>query len=250
MAGPASDRSADRIILGLPSKGRLRDACFEWFAARGVTVEGTGAEREYAGRVVGVEGVDLALLSAGEIPKELAAGRIHLGVTGEDMVRERIPDADAAVRLLAAMGFGFADLVIAVPDAWADVETMADLDAVAGRLRADLGRPLRIATKYHLLVRRFLRAQGVADCLLVDSQGATEGAVRQGAAEAIADITTSGATLTDNRLRPLADGLILKSQAHRCLSNRAALGPARAARLDALGEALGLGPLASARVPQ
>jgi ATP phosphoribosyltransferase len=239
-----------RIRLALPSKGRLQKEAAAWFAERGVTIARTGSEREYAGRVEGAEGVELALLSAGEIPRELAAGRIHLGVTGEDMVRERIPDADARVRLLAPLGFGHADLVIAAPEGWADVETVADLDAVAGRLRARLGRPLRIATKYHLLVRRFLTARGVADCLLVDSQGATEGVVRQGMAEAIADITSSGATLTANRLRPLEDGLILRSQAQLALSRAAALTPEQAGALDALGARLGLGRLASAPSPK
>ncbi|MDF2231543.1 ATP phosphoribosyltransferase [Albimonas sp. CAU 1670] len=241
-----SSTTSDRIILGLPSKGRLMDSARAWFADRGLHVVRSDSDREYAGRIEGVAGVDLALLSAGEIPRELAAGRIHLGVTGEDMVRERIPDADAAVRLLTPMGFGHADLMIAVPDAWADVETMDDLDAVAGRLRAQLGRPLRIATKYHLLVRRFLRANGVADCLLVDSQGATEGVVRQGTAEAIADITSSGATLTANRLRPLSDGVILRSQAQLCLSLAAPRSAAQVKTLDLLAERLGVPALASA----
>lgn len=240
----------DRIILGLPSKGRLMDDARAWFADRGLRVVRSDSDREYAGRIEGVAGVDLALLSAGEIPRELAAGRIHLGVTGEDMVRERIPDADAIVRLLAPMGFGFADLVIAVPDAWADVETVDDLDAVAGRLRARLGRPLRIATKYHLLVRRFLRARGVADCLLVDSQGATEGVVRQGTAEAIADITTSGATMVANRLRPLEDGVILRSQAQLCLSLTAPRGAVQSSVLRSLGETLGIEALATQAAPK
>ncbi|HKK35073.1 MAG TPA: ATP phosphoribosyltransferase [Paracoccaceae bacterium] len=210
-----------RLRLGLPSKGRLRDAAVAWFAARGVVVSGAADAREYAGHVAGVEGVDLVLLPASEIPRELAAGRLDLGVTGEDMIRERIPDADARVALLARLGFGHADLVVAVPDAWADVETCADLDAVAGRHRARTGRPLRIATKYHLLTRRFLRARGVADCLLVDSQGATEGVVRNGVAEAISDITSSGETLRANRLRPLDDGVVLRSEANLCLARHA-----------------------------
>ena len=234
----------DRLRLGLPSKGRLRDASVAWFAARGVTIRPADDAREYAGAVEGVEGVDLVLLSASEIPRELAAGRLDLGVTGEDMVREKIPDADARVALLAPLGFGHADLVLAVPDAWVDVETAADLDAVAGRHRARTGRPLRIATKYHLLVRRHLRDRGVADCLLVDSQGATEGAVRNGAAEAIADITSSGDTLRANRLRPLADGPILRSEANLCLARAGAERPERAARLDRLAAALGLPRLA------
>ncbi len=201
------------VKLGVPSKGRLMDQTIDWFAARGVTLSRSGSDREYAGRVEGAEGVELVLLSAGEIPRELATGRIHLGVTGMDMVRERLASWDSRVEELAGLGFGRADLVIAVPDFWSDVTTLDDLDDVATAFRAEHGHRLRIATKYHRLIREFLRDQGVADYRLVDSQGATEGTVKNLTAEAIADITTTGATLTANHLRVLEDGLVLRSEA-------------------------------------
>ena len=106
------------VKLGVPSKGRLMEKTFEWFEARGVTLTRTGSDREYAGAVEGVEGVSLVLLSAGEIPRELAAGRIHLGVTGTDLVREKLPIWEQQVEPVEEMGFGHADLVIAVPKAW------------------------------------------------------------------------------------------------------------------------------------
>ena len=111
------------------------------------------------------------------------------------------------------MLYSGANLVLAVPAAWVDVETVDDLDAVAAAFRATHGHRLRIATKYHRLVRDYLRNQGVADYLLVDSQGATEGTVKNLTAEAIADITSTGATLEANHLKVLADGPIHESQA-------------------------------------
>lgn len=201
------------LKLGVPSKGRLMEQTFAWFAARGVTLRRSGSEREYAGAVEGISGVELVLLSAGEIPRELAGGRIHLGVTGSDMVRDRLADWDSQVSDLVALGFGHADLVIAVPAAWVDVSNLDDLDAVAAAFRNVHGQRLRIATKYHRLVRDFLQARGVADYQLVDSQGATEGTVKNLTAEAIADITSSGETLKANHLRVLDDGLIHQSQA-------------------------------------
>jgi len=201
------------LKLGVPSKGRLMDKTFEWFGARGVGLRRTGASREYAGAVEGVAGVELVLLSASEIPRELAAGRIHLGVTGSDLVQETLPDWPQRVVALAPMGFGHADLIVAVPKAWVDVATLDDLDAVAAAFRARHGFRLRIATKYHRLVREYLRAHGVADYQLVDSQGATEGTVKNGTAEAIADITSTGATLEDNHLKILADAPVHASQA-------------------------------------
>lgn len=201
------------LKLGVPSKGRLMDKTFAWFAARGVTLRRTGAEREYSGAVDGAEGVELVLLSAGEIPRELAAGRIHLGVTGSDLVREGLADWAEQVSELAPLGFGHADLIIAVPACWVDVDTLDDLDAVAAAFRAAHGHRLRIATKYHRLVREYLRENGVADYQLVDSQGATEGTVRNLTAEAIADITSTGETLRANHLKVLHGPPVHRSQA-------------------------------------
>ncbi len=200
------------ITLGVPSKGRLMEKTFAWFAARGVEMRRTGSDRDYGAEVAGLP-VALRLLSAGEIPRELAAGRIHLGVTGSDLVQERIPAWDQVVEIVEEMGFGHADLVVAVPAWWVDVRCLDDLDAVAADFRAAHGYRLRIATKYHRLVRDFLRDAGVADYQLIDSQGATEGTVAHGTAEAIADITSTGDTLRANHLRVLEDGLIHRSEA-------------------------------------
>lgn len=227
------------LRLGIPSKGRLMEQCADWFAARGVALRRTGAEREYAGAVEGVPGVALVLLAASEVPRELAAGRLHLGVTGTDLVREQLPGWDSVVAELAPLGFGQADLVLAVPAGWADVETLDDLDAVAAQFRARHGFRLRIATKYHRLVREYLRAAGVADYQLVDSQGATEGTVRNQTAEAIADITSTGQTLRANHLKILGDAPILRSQATLFASRRASWAEARPA-LAALMARLGL----------
>jgi len=222
------------VKLGVPSKGRLMDKTFDWFSARGVRLGRAGSEREYAGRVDGIANLELVLLSAGEIPRELAAGRIHLGVTGEDLIRERLPEHAAQVRFAAHMGFGHADLVVAVPSFWVDVEAMHDLDEVAHEIRARHGHPMRIATKYHNLTRAFFQRHGVADYRLVDSQGATEAGPKNLTAEAIVDITSSGETLRANHLRPLEDGLILQSQAMLCVSQVAHWTDGAAATLEAL----------------
>lgn len=231
------------LKLGVPSKGRLMDLTFDWFGARGITLRRAGSAREYAGAVDGADGLELVLLSAGEIPRELAAGRIHLGVTGSDLVRDKLADWDRQVAELAPMGFGHADLVIAVPAAWPDVDTLDDLDAVAAAFRRAHGHRLRIATKYHRLVRDFLTANGVADYQLVDSQGATEGTVKNLTAEAIADITSTGETLRANHLKILADGLIHQSQATLYAARAAGWGNGAERLLADLAARMGLDPL-------
>ena len=201
------------LKLGVPSKGRLMEKTFDWFVKHDIVLSRSGSDREYAGKVEGIDDVSLVLLSAGEIPRELAAGRIHLGVTGTDLIHEKLPLWEDQVVSVAELGFGHADLIIAVPSAWVDVDTLDDLDAAAAMFRDIHGMRLRVATKYHRLVREFLRDAGVADYALVDSQGATEGTVANGTAEAIADITSTGDTLRANHLKILSDGLVLASQA-------------------------------------
>lgn len=226
------------IKIGVPSKGRLMQDTFDWFGARGLTMRRTGNDREYAGAVDGIDGVAVVLLSAGEIPRELAAGRVHLGVTGSDLVREQLGDDE--VTEIQRLGFGQADLIIAVPNVWVDVETVDDLDAAAAAFRKVHGHRLRIATKYHRLVREFLQAQGVADYSLVDSQGATEGTVKNGTAEAIADITSSGETLRANHLRVLSDGLIHASEAVLWASKAAKWSAEDRAAMERLAGLLGV----------
>lgn len=226
------------LKLGVPSKGRLMEQTFEWFANHGISLARTGSDREYSGEVTGIDGVELVLLSAGEIPRELAAGRIHLGVTGSDLVYEKLPLHSEQVTSMALMGFGFADLIIAVPDFWVDVVTVSDLDAAAAAFRATHNDRLRIATKYHRLVRNYLQEQGVGDYKLVDSQGATEGTVKNLTAEAIADITSTGETLRANHLRILEDGLIHKSQANLFRSLTAEWSADEQASLDAIAARL------------
>ncbi|MBK5934766.1 ATP phosphoribosyltransferase catalytic subunit [Rhodovulum imhoffii] len=228
------------LKLGVPSKGRLMEKTFDWFAERGVEIRRTGSEREYTGAVEGVENMALVLLSAGEIPRELSTGRIHLGVTGSDLVHEKLADWQARVIAMEPMGFGYADLVVAVPHCWVDVDTLDDLDAAAAAFRAGHGFRLRIATKYHRLVRDFLREAGVADYSLVDSQGATEGTVRNLTAEAIADITSTGETLRANHLKILSDGVVHRSQATLFKSRSAPWDATARAAFRTLEDKLGL----------
>ncbi len=226
------------LKLGVPSKGRLMEKTFDWFGKRGITLARSGSDREYAGAVTGIDGVDLVLLSAAEIPRELASGRIHLGVTGTDLVHEKLVRWGQQIEQVEPLGFGKADLILAVPRAWVDVDTLDDLDGAAAAFRTAHGFRMRIATKYHRLVREFLRERGVADYALVDSQGATEGTVKNETAEAIADITSTGETLRANHLKVLSDALILKSQATLFRSRTAPMDQTERAALNALMERL------------
>ena len=205
---------SEPLILAIPSKGRVQDQTEEALARAGFSLEKPGGARNYRGRLEGIDNVEVAFLSASEIARELAAGRVHLGVTGEDLVRESIPQADRHIELAVPLGFGRADVVVAVPELWIDVWTMADLDDVAAGFLGRLGRRLRIATKYWNLTQAFFASHGIALYRIVESLGATEGAPAAGTADLIVDITTTGSTLTANHLKILEDGVILQSQAN------------------------------------
>jgi len=206
------------LIFAIPSKGRLKDQVEGWLADAGFQLRVDGGARGYRAALSGLPGAEVRLLSASDIAAALDAGEVHLGVTGEDLLRERGEGLDARVMLLRALGFGRADLVVAAPKSWVDVETMADLDEVAHRHTVRTGRRMRVATKYLAQTRAFFAAHGVGDYRIVESGGATEGAPASGAAELIVDITTTGATLAANHLKILADGVILRSQAQLAAS--------------------------------
>ncbi len=212
------------LVLAVPAKGRLQENAESFFARAGLALIKPRGARDYRGAIAGLDGVEVAYLSAAEITAQLAAGAVHLGVTGEDLVRELIPDADKRVVLIEGLGFGFANVVVAVPQAWIDVRTMADVDDVATAFRHHHGRKLRVATKYINLTRDFFSAQGVVDYRIVESSGATEGAPGAGSAEMIVDITTTGATLAANGLKVVDDGVILRSQANLVAARAASWG--------------------------
>ncbi len=231
------------LILALPSKGRLKEQTEAWLGSAGLSLTAAGGARGYSATLDGVEGVEVRLLSAGMIAAALDNGDVHLGVTGEDVLRERGEGAMSRVTLLKKLGFGFADVVVAAPQAWIDVSTMDDVDDVAHAYLARTGGRLRVATKYANLTRAFFAAKGVGDYRIVASDGATEGAPAQGLAELIVDITTTGATLVANGLKILDDGLILRSEANLAARRSAGLSASqnRAAqgllgRLGAVGD--------------
>jgi len=227
------------VTLALPSKGRLKDEAIERLREAGYSIRLPENERRYRAAVDGLDGLEVTFLSASEIARELDRGSIDLGVTGEDLVRETIPDWESRVEISARLGFGHADVVVAVPEVWFDVSTMADLDDVAADFRHRHGRRLRIATKYWRLTQQFFsQKHGIQVYRIVESLGATEGAPAAGSADVIVDITSTGSTLKANHLKVLDDGVILRSQA--CLVMAKKERPAEDTKLIAgLAEAVG-----------
>jgi ATP phosphoribosyltransferase len=220
-SSPGQRSTPGPLIVAAPSKGRLQENAFAFFARAGLELQQGRGARDYRGVIVGVEQAEAAFLSASEITARLARGEAHLGVTGEDLVREEIAEPATCVELLTPLGFGAANVVVAVPQAWIDVRTMADLADVAGSFRQRHGRGLRVATKYVNTTRRFFAQHAIGDYRIVESSGATEGAPAAGSADLIVDITTTGATLAANALKTLDDGVILRSQANLVASLKA-----------------------------
>ena len=227
------------LTLALPSKGRLREQALEKFAAAGFPVSEPEDARSYKGRMENEPDIEVSFLSASEIARELTAGNLDLGVTGEDLVREAAADWQSRMGIEARLGFGQADVIVAVPEVWYDVDTMADLEDVAAEFRSRHGRRLRIATKYWRMTQDFFsRTHAIQVYRIVESLGATEGAPASGQADIIVDITSTGSTLRANHLKLLDDGLILRSQA--CLvSARKSRGESDAALINRLAASLG-----------
>jgi len=214
------------FVIAMPAKGRLQENAEAFFARAGLELVKPRGARNYRGTIAELPGIEVAYLSAAEIAQLLAQGAVHFGVTGEDLLREMIPDVAAKIVFIDALGFGHANVVVAVPQAWIDVHSMADLDDVATAFRLKHDRKMRLATKYVNLTRAFFSAQGITDYRIVESTGATEGAPAAGTAELIVDITTTGTTLAANALKVIDDGLILRSQANLVAARTAGWGTA------------------------
>ena len=214
------------LIIAVPSKGRLQENTEAFFGRAGLQLVKPRGARDYRGAIADLPGVEVAYLSAGEIADALAQGTVHLGITGEDLLRETIADMAKRVVMIEGLGFGFANVVVAVPQAWIDVRSMADLDDVATAFRVRHDRKMRVATKYVNLTRDFFSGLGIVDYRIVESSGATEGAPAAGSAELIVDITTTGSTLAANGLKIVDEGTILRSQASLVASRGAVWGDA------------------------
>ena len=216
----------ERLVMAVPSKGRLMERTLALSAEAGLEIRKTGSQRGYRGEIVGRDDVDIAFMSASEIASALRRGVVHLGVTGEDLVREEITEPEKTVKFLKKLGFGHADVIVAVPECWVDVRSMRDLAEVGFQFRRNHGRRMRVATKYINLTRWHFTNHAVADYRIVESLGATEGTPAAGSAELIVDITSTGATLEANGLKIIGEGIILKSEANLLASKTASWTPA------------------------
>ena len=203
----------DLITIGLPSKGRLKEKAKSFFNDRGLKISQSEKERNYFGKIENNCRIKIIFLHAKEIIQRLGDGTLDMGVSGLDLLKESDQNLQAKVTIQEKLDFGNANLVIAVPDDWIDVQTIADLEEVSFDIRSKRNARLRVATKYPNLTNNFLISKGVTQYKLISSLGATETYPFIGSSEIIVDITSTGKTLADNNLRVLKDGMILSSTA-------------------------------------
>ena len=201
------------ITIGLPSKGRLKDKSIAFFDDRGLKVLQSKKERNYFATIKNKSNIKIIYLHAKEIIQRLGDGTLDVGISGLDLLNESEKNLQDKINIKRKLDFGEANLVVAVPDDWIDVQTIADLEEIAFDIRSKRYTRLRVATKYPNLTNNFLISKGVTQYKLVPSLGATETYPFIGSSEIITDITSTGKTLNDNNLRVLKDGLILKSTA-------------------------------------
>ena len=210
------------ITVGLPSKGRLKDKSVAFFDNKGFKVLQSSKERNYFASIENKKNIKIIYLHAKEIIQRLGDDTLDIGISGLDLLNESEKNLQDKIKIQQRLNFGSANLVIAIPDDWIDVQTIADLEEVAFDIRFKRNTRLRVATKYPNLTNNFLISKGVTQYKLISSLGATETYPFIGSSEIITDITSSGKTLIDNNLRVLKDGLILKSTACLFVSKKKA----------------------------
>ena len=210
------------ITIGLPSKGRLKDKSVAFFNDRGLKVLQSKKERNYFATIENKPNIKIIYLHAKEIIQRLGDGTLDIGISGLDLLKESEKNLQDKINIKLKLNFGSANLVVAVPNDWIDVQTIADLEEVSFDIRSKRSTRLRVATKYPNLTNNFLISKGVTQYKLVSSLGATETYPFIGSSEVITDITSTGKTLEDNNLRILKDGLVLRSTACLFISKKRA----------------------------
>ena len=206
------------ITIGLPSKGRLKDRAISFFNDKGLKILQSDKERNYFATIENQSNIKIIYLHAKEIIQRLGDGTLDIGISGLDLLNESQKNLQDKISIKQKLNFGGANLVVAVPNDWIDVQTVADLEEIAFDIRSKRNTRLRVATKYPNLTNNFLISKGVTQYKLIASLGATETYPFIGSSEIITDISSTGKTLEDNNLRVLKDGLILKSSACLLLS--------------------------------
>ena len=201
------------IRLGLPSKGRMKKQVEDFFFHKDLELVDVGSSREYLTKFKEKKNIQIILISPSDIPLEIKKGNLDIGLTGRDLVFEKIIGWEKWMLEFKRLDFGSADLVLGVPQFWADVNHLNDLDDVAYLLRKKYSQRLRIATKYQNITRDFLIDKQVTNFEIIESQGATEGAIVNGIADVVVDISSTGETLKQNKLKVIQDGILLRSSA-------------------------------------
>ena len=212
----------NEITIGLPSKGRLKDKAISFFEEKGFNILQSDKERNYFATIDNRSNVKIIYLHAKEIIQRLGDGTLDLGISGLDLLNESEKNLRDKIIIKNKLNFGKANLVVAVPDDWIDVQTIADLEEVSFDIRSKRNTRLRVATKYPNLTNDFLLSKGITQYKLIPSLGATETYPFIGSSEIITDITSTGKTLADNNLRVLKDGQILNSTACLFISKKKA----------------------------
>ena len=210
----------DVVTIGLPSKGRLKDKAISFFENKGLKIIQSKKERNYFGTIENKSNIKIIFLHAKEIIQRLGDGTLDAGISGLDLLNESSKNLRDKINIKNKLDFGNANLVLAVPDDWIDVQTIADLEEISFDFRSKRNKRLRVATKYPNLTNDFLISKGVTQYKLIPSLGATETYPFIGSSEIITDITSTGKTLADNNLRVLKDGMILSSRACLLISKK------------------------------
>jgi len=206
------------IKIGLPSKGRLKDESLKIFKKNNLSIK--DSKRNYLSEIKNFSLNEVVFSHAREIVERLADNSLDIGISGYDLLKESLPGIQKNIQVFSRLNFGFADLIVAIPDAWIDVQTIADLEEISFEFRdKNLGK-LRAATKYPNLTNDFFLSKGLTQYKIVNSLGSTEIYPYTSQSEIITDITSTGKTLKANKLRVLKDGNILKSSACILISKK------------------------------
>lgn len=199
------------LRIAVPSDGPLHESTLSFMKSCGIGISRTNT-RKYTAQIPSLNGVVVHFQRGADIPGKVEEGSADIGIVGKDRFLESKTIDSKARIIIEKLGYGHSELVLGIPDSWIDVESLSDLADLSTEFR-QRGMDLRISTKYPRLVERFLITKQVNYFSLIPSTGTLEAAPTMGYADIIADISSTGTTLRENRLKTIHGGSVISSQA-------------------------------------
>ena len=198
------------INILIQSKGRMAPFVEKIFKKNNLKII-KKSERSLIAVVKGHPLIRIIYMNTSEIVEALAKNVGDIGISGKDLFYESEPNIQSKVSIAKQYNWGKSNLCVFIDQNWWDCINSADLEDISYEFYNKKKRLMRCATKFKNLTREWFNSKGITQYELINSKGATEGAIASNISDMCTDLSTTGETARQNNLKSI--DIILKSSA-------------------------------------